>query len=254
VAGEKMIGAATLTSRQLAAGLGSTWRATQVAVARASSAVEAGNSGNGGDLGPVDQNPDDVRDQACQILSRPCTPYEPPKPTGGKPPSGDFSFAGVIVNILLIALIAAIVFLIVWYLRKVRLRTPDEDIVEDAEPISERIIDHSRPPDHWRAAADEHFAAGRYREALRCRYRALVGDLARRGLLDEIPGRTTGEERAQLAVLAPVSSPAFTRASSMFDDVWYGAADVSRADHDRFVAEEDIVLAGAPKRGSLVSR
>ena len=45
--------------------------------------------------------------------------------------------------------------------------------------------------------------ARRFRDAIRCRYRALVGDLARRGMIDEIPGRTSGEERVQMAAAAP---------------------------------------------------
>jgi Domain of unknown function (DUF4129) len=205
------------------------------------------------DLGPVDQDPNDIRTDACQILDAKCNPPKPkPKPPSEPrdPPNINFSLGNVLVFILVALLIAAIVAAVIWYVRSAspRVRAHGDD-ADDFEVISERIIDHSRAPSDWRAAAAEHLAAGRYREALRCRYRALVGDLARRGLLDEIPGRTTGEERIQLADLAPDSSPAFSRASSMFDDVWYGAADVSRADHDRFVAEEDLVLATAPRRG-----
>jgi hypothetical protein len=207
-----------------------------------------------GDLGPVDQDPGEIRTDACRILDAKCNPPKPkpPKPPSEprNPPNINFSLGNVLIFILVLALIAALVAAIVWYVRSASPRvTTDDDDVDGFELISERIIDHSRAPGDWRAAAGEHLAAGRYREALRCRYRALVGDLARRGLLDEIPGRTTGEERTQLADLAPASSPAFSRASSMFDDVWYGAADVSRADHDRFVAEEDLVLATAPRRG-----
>jgi hypothetical protein len=210
----------------------------------------------GDDLGPVDQDPGEIRSDACRLVGTPCEPPKPPKPP--EPRDGpnfnlDFSIANLLVTLLVIALIAAIIYAIVLFARtRQPLRTDDGD--DEALPVSERIIDHSRSPGDWRAAAAEHLAAGRFREALRCRYRSLVGDLARRDLLDEIPGRTTGEEREQLAELAPASSPAFSRASSMFDDVWYGAAPVSRADYDRFVAEEDIVLAGAPARGPRVLR
>jgi Domain of unknown function (DUF4129) len=207
----------------------------------------------GDDLEPVEQNPDDIRDQACQLLDVPC---EPPKAPEFKPPSDppnlDLSFLKVFIFLLVVGLVAFLVWLVARYIASM---APPVD-VEEAEEISvfsERIIDHSRTPADWRGEAEEHLAAGRYREALRCRYRALVGDLARRGLLDEIPGRTTGEERTQLAELAPESSPSFDRATAMFDRVWYGAAPVSRADHDRFVTEEGTVLAAAPRRGQRVS-
>ena len=55
----------------------------------------------------------------------------------------------------------------------------------------------ARTAAQWRAEAAAHDAAGRWREALRCRYRALVAELAGRGLVEEIPGRTSGEYRIQ---------------------------------------------------------
>ncbi|MFQ5558789.1 MAG: hypothetical protein ACE5GB_14945, partial [Acidimicrobiales bacterium] len=49
-------------------------------------------------------------------------------------------------------------------------------------------------------------AAGEWREAVLARYRLLVIDLIERGLLDEAPGRTTGEHRRRLAEVLPGSS------------------------------------------------
>ena len=105
------------------------------------------------------------------------------------------------------------------------------------------VIDRSREPADWRAEADEHARHGRYRDALRCRYRALVGDLARLGLLDEIPGRTTGEERGQLRATAPVAAPDFTDATELFDRTWYGDEPTGPNQDDRFRALAGTVLA-----------
>lgn len=106
-------------------------------------------------------------------------------------------------------------------------------------------IDRSREPRGWRDEADSHSAAGRYRDALRCRYRALVGDLARRGLLDEIPGRTTGEERRELYASAPNALPAFREAADLFDAAWYGWIPVDASDDARFRQLDIDVLAAA---------
>jgi hypothetical protein len=107
------------------------------------------------------------------------------------------------------------------------------------------VIDRSREPSDWRTEADEHARHGRFRDALRCRYRALVGDLARRGLLDEIPGRTTGEERGQLRTTAPVAAPEFTDATDLFDRAWYGDEPTGAGEDERFRSLADAVMAKA---------
>jgi hypothetical protein len=62
-------------------------------------------------------------------------------------------------------------------------------------------------------------------------------------LIDEIPGRTTGEERAQLRGVLPVAGAPFDAAADLFDDAWYGHAEVDADDDDRFQALERDVLA-----------
>jgi len=129
---------------------------------------------------------------------------------------------------------------------KSRKRTTDEG--DEDEDVVERdivAVDRSREPVNWRKEADEHRREGRFRDALRCRYRALVGDLARRGLIDEIPGRTTGEERAQLRRVTPLAAKPFNAAADMFDGAWYGHRDVDAGDDDRFQQFERDVLATA---------
>jgi hypothetical protein len=112
------------------------------------------------------------------------------------------------------------------------------------------VIDRSREPSDWRTEADEHARHGRFRDALRCRYRALVGDLARRGLLDEIPGRTTGEERGQLRTTAPIAAPEFTDAIDLFDRAWYGDEPTGASEDDRFRSLADSVMAKATGEAS----
>jgi hypothetical protein len=202
-----------------------------------------------GALGPVDQDPETSRLAACELFSPDtfCRVQEPPPPRD--PP--DLSGLGALMNLLLWLGLAVLIGVGVWLIvRAVMNRRPrsrsDEVDEEVLEEIGDVIVDRSREPSSWREEADAHAAAGRLRDAVRCRYRALVGDLARRGLLDEIPGRTTGEERDQLVVSAPAVADRFDAAADLFDDAWYGDAPVGWADLDRFVGWENEVLASAP--------
>jgi hypothetical protein len=207
------------------------------------------------------RDPDEARRVAEEILSRP--EYRPPRPSllervgrwlgdlldrifpdfavGG----GGSGAVNLVGWLLLLVLLAGLIALIVWAVLR---RTPRVKAEKsEAEPVRV-VVDRSREPDEWRRLAAEHAAAGRWREALRCRYRALVGDLARRGRLDEIPGRTTGEERAQLAQSTPEAEPAFTPATELFDRVWYGDEPAGEAELTAFAALEDDVLTRTARR------
>ena len=96
----------------------------------------------------------------------------------------------------------------------------------------------------WRSEAEEHEAAGRWRSALRCRYRALVADLAARGLVEEVPGRTAGEYRRQVDRAVPEVAPAFAGATTLFEGAWYGGRPTDADDAARFRALEARVLEG----------
>ncbi len=96
----------------------------------------------------------------------------------------------------------------------------------------------------WRAEAEAHEAGGRWRPALRCRYRALVADLAARGLVEEVPGRTTGEYRRQVDAVVPEVAPAFDGATSLFEGAWYGGQSTGAEEAARFRELEARVLSG----------
>ncbi|MEN9645081.1 MAG: hypothetical protein RL238_1750 [Actinomycetota bacterium] len=208
-----------------------------------------------GVLDTVAQDPDDVREQACRIVEASPGVCSPPTTTIAKPSGGgfDLSFLGVLFWVLLFV---GVVLLLVALMRALDRRSPTRrrtkkkaasDTVDDELETGFVQIDRSREPTDWRSEAEGHRRAGRYRDALRCRYRALVGDLARRGLIDEIPGRTTGEERAQLRVVRPGAGEPFDAAADLFDDAWYGHAEVGADDDDRFQALERDVLAGVQR-------
>lgn len=200
-------------------------------------------------LGPTGQDPDAPRDLACDLTAsqQVCSP---PAPQPQDPPDFDVpdavAVAGgasllstVLVVILVVALLAALAWLVTVFIRQRRPPADDiddEDIDEDLDDDApeQRIVDDERPPQRWRRLAAEHRAAGRHRDAVRCEYRALVGELARAGYVDEIPGRTSGEERTQVRHLAPEVAPTFDEAADLFDRAWFDDAPTTAAADDRF--------------------
>jgi hypothetical protein len=95
---------------------------------------------------------------------------------------------------------------------------------------------HRRSPAQWRAEAEDHEAAGAWKEALRCRYRALIGDLVAEGVLDDVAGRTTGEFRRDVTDRAPDRSEAFSAATELFELAWYADRQTGADENARFQA------------------
>ena len=212
-------------------------------------------------LGTVVQNPDAVRDAACRLVeSRSvCSPPSAPATVPRAPATG--SAGGGLLGVMLWGLLIVVVIsLAIVAFRYLRERRPTRDAAADEldDPDADAVvgtvvIDPSKEPRGWRDEADAHRAAGRYQDALRCRYRALVGDLARRGLLREIPGRTTGEERQELRAGGSAAVPFFGEAADLFDAAWYGRVDVDAEDDEHFQRLDREVLARAAP-GAIDSR
>jgi hypothetical protein len=97
----------------------------------------------------------------------------------------------------------------------------------------------------WAAEVDRCESLGLWRDALRARYRVLVADLARRGVLGDLVGRTAGELVAEVRLTTPGAAPAFTTATGVFEAAWYGGAPAGPAERDRFVGLADEVRAAA---------
>lgn len=117
--------------------------------------------------------------------------------------------------------------------------TPDGGVPESS--ISAPL----RTATDWRAEAEAHEQAGRWRPALRCRYRALVAELAAGGVVEEVPGRTAGEYRAAVTVAAPGVATEFAAVTELFERAWYGRAPTGADDAARLSSLANRVLAGA---------
>lgn len=122
--------------------------------------------------------------------------------------------AGTIIGILVF--VAILVLLAVLATRFIRTmsRSPELDAAV--------VVGPRRDAAEWRAEAEAHEAAGEWRQAVRCRYRALIADLARLGVVDEVPGRTSGEYRGEVGRNLPSASEAFGGATDVFERAWYG--------------------------------
>lgn len=96
----------------------------------------------------------------------------------------------------------------------------------------------------WRAEAEAHERAGRWRMAVRCRYRALVAELAERGVVDEVAGRTAGEYRREIAAVLPAVAEPLGRATELFEAAWYGNRPTGEEDSADFRDLAHRVLAG----------
>lgn len=129
----------------------------------------------------------------------------------------------VLVGVLIATLIAVWVRFVPTMSRDARARGREID------------VDRVQPARDWVAQAEAAAATGNWREALRCRYRALIARLAERGVIEEVPGRTAGEYRRELHRAFPSAAPHFNRATELFELAWYGGRSADSDDHAAFV-------------------
>jgi hypothetical protein len=200
------------------------------------------------ELPPPQADPAQVREQADDILSQ--AEYEGAKPTvidrirtwiadrvqsvlqrGTEQAAGTPLFGYAI----LAAGLAGIVYLLYRWLRRVQ-ADPTVEAAE-AEPA-----EHSFHPGDWRAAAERFEAEGEWKEALRCRYRVLVSELVDREVVGDVPGRTAGEYRREVADGFPAAAPPFDDASDLFELAWYADAPTGPEENRRIRTLTDDVV------------
>jgi predicted lipid-binding transport protein (Tim44 family) len=147
---------------------------------------------------------------------------------------------GSVIGTLILLGLCAVAAVLLWHFSRKVQRDPASRIAT-TDPIG-------RSSRQWRAEAGEHEAAGRWRAAVRCSYRALIAELAAAGLLEEVPGRTSGEYLRVVADDLPLAAAAFTAATRVFESAWYGHADVSGDDVRQLRAASQRVLAATGGR------
>jgi hypothetical protein len=202
-----------------------------------------------GELRVPVRDPQQVREVVREVLSRP--EFRPPQRSlterlfdwvleliGRLLAALGGSGAGGIVGLILLALV--LVGVGVLAARFSRGLTPSPEVAA-AVPGGRR-----RSAAEWRAEAEAHERAGAWREAVRSRYRALVADLAARGLVEEVPGRTAGEYRRQVGRALPEAATDFAGATELFEVAWYGRSSTGARDAAHLRDLADRVLRRVP--------
>jgi hypothetical protein len=149
--------------------------------------------------------------------------------------------SGLLTVVLLVLLVVGLALVIRALLRQPSRRKTDAD----PEPTIE-VTEHLSAS-AWDREAAAHEADGQWKEALRCRFRALLEQLVEHGVIDEVPGRTTGELRAEVADRAPGAHDDFTAAADLFDVAWYGDGDTDADEVRRLVEHAGRVLAATER-------
>lgn len=142
----------------------------------------------------------------------------------------------VLAWIILGAALGGVLYLLV---RHGRLTLPKGPATEEPDVM----VELTRSATEWRAEAERLEGAGRWAEGLRCRHRALVADLVRRGAIPEMAGRTAGEYVRDVATTLPDATAPLAAATELFEAAWYGGATTGAAEAARFAELEARVLA-----------
>jgi hypothetical protein len=208
-----------------------------------------GQEQGGGELRVPVRDPGQVREVVREVLSRP--EFRPPERSliervyewvlemiGRLLAALGGSGAGGIVGLVLLALVLVGVGILV--ARFSRGLTPSPEVAAGV-PAGRR-----RSAAEWRAEAEAHEREGAWPEAVRSRYRALVADLASRGLVEEVPGRTAGEYRREVGRALPAAATDFAGATELFEVAWYGRSGTGARDaaHLRDLSDRVLQRAG----------
>lgn len=138
-------------------------------------------------------------------------------------------------GIVLLVLVAALVVTVV-LLRTGRLRGPGR------RPSSEAVLpEQALDAAAYRARADEAAAAGRWADAVRERFRAVVRALEERVVLDERPGRTADEAAREAAGALSGLAGELAAGARLFDDVCYGDR-TATPEHDARLRDLDAAV------------
>lgn len=200
--------------------------------------------------------PEVVRETADEILRRPI--YQPPEPgvieraidwlleqlgrlvpDAGGPPVGG---GGFLVGWVFLAVVAGLALYMLFKVMPRRLAKAETETIE-----VETTITHTTSRREWLDRAVEAEAEGRWRDAVRARYRALVAGLIDRNELPAETGATSGEYSATFGV-EPPRGPAFGDATGRFEAVWYGGSAATGLDADALRAADEIVLTEERRR------
>ena len=147
--------------------------------------------------------------------------------------------ASVLGWIVLLASLVAIGLLLARFSRSVQ---------RDPARSASVSVERARIAAQWVEEAERLEAEREWKFALRCRFRALVASLVDQGRLDDVPGRTAGEYRAEVDAGLAEAAADFAEATYLFEDAWYGDEPTGPAENERFRSLAAAVLAASAER------
>jgi hypothetical protein len=147
----------------------------------------------------------------------------------------------VVGFVILILFLAGLVYV----LSKIRFGMPASVTSED--DTLDVDIEEDRPADVWRSDAERAEASGEWKLALRARYRWMLGQLIDRQVIVNVPGRTPGEYRTDMARALPDHATAFATATDLFERAWYGNEPTGPDENRRFRSCAEEVLAATER-------
>ncbi|HPU40221.1 MAG TPA: DUF4129 domain-containing protein [Microthrixaceae bacterium] len=212
----------------------------------------------GGTADPAPVDPQQVRDDVRDVMDRPEFDYSPsvlerffewigeqlskffqPGEGAGAGASFGGGIGALLGWLLIVAAVVAILVVAYWVIsNRTRRSRPAHD-----DPLSPVEIEHRRRADEWMSDAQRWEASGEWKEALRARYRNLVRVLVDRRQLPDVPGRTTGELRADLDTTTPDARDTFDTCCLLFELAWYADVATGPEENRRFRESADQVLA-----------
>ena len=151
----------------------------------------------------------------------------------------------VIGTLVLLGIAAVFVWAVVRFTRTVR-ADPARDVAVAGEI--------GRTVEQWLEEAAACAADGQWRDAVRCRYRAVLAGLAAAGLIEEVPGRTSGEYLAAVTADVPAAAGAFLAVTRRFEAAWYGHAPTTAQDLEAVEAAARAVSVDAGIRRRVAVR
>ena len=180
---------------------------------------------------PVTVSSDQARQSAIRELSKsqyhkaPFTPSpSPPKPSPTPPPHPPTASHGLTIALIILAiflLVLAVLLVLRWLgkPRTARKAKSDSDKVKNGGGQAKEVLTGAA---RHRRDAELAAAAGDWAEAIRERFRAVIGTLDERGLLPERADRTADEAARDAGAVLPGRGEALTAAARAFDEVEYG--------------------------------
>lgn len=198
---------------------------------------------------PIDVDRDEAREAANQELSDPA--YQAAEPslfervlawlgrvfTDFFDASAAVGLGGVVGLVVLALIVVAVVVI-------VRLRTGG--ITRGRRSAPAMFDGRPRSADEHRRAAEHALSQGDLATAVRERFRAIVRELERRGVLDAVSGRTVDETAAQAGSRLPGCAAELRDSATIFDDVHYGGRDATLDGYHRIAATDTLVRTERP--------